>query len=79
MDLIWITKAEYLSDYKVSLVFNDGVEGVADLKDSLNGKVFEPLKDKEYFKTFNKNSWTIEWNCNADFAPEYLYKLVRQK
>ncbi len=78
MDLIWVIQAEYLSDYKIQLVFNDGFKGVADLKDSLKGGVFEPLKDKEYFKKFKKNSWTIEWESKADFAPEYLYKLAQQ-
>ncbi len=37
MDLIWITQAEYLSDYKIQLVFNNGFKGIADLKDSLEG------------------------------------------
>ncbi len=78
MDLIWITKAEYLSDYKIKLLFNNGFQGIADLKDSLKGVLFEPLKDKEYFKNFNKNAWTIEWSCNVDFAPEYLYELAQK-
>lgn len=76
MHLIWITDAEYLSDYKIKLLFNDGVQGVVDLKDSLDAKIFEPLKNKDYFKAFNRNSWTIEWPCEVDFAPEYLYKLL---
>ncbi len=79
MDLIWITQAKYLSDYKIQLVFNNGFKGIVDLKDSLKGSLFEPLKNKEYFKTFKKNAWTIEWNCNADFAPEYLYRLAQQE
>ncbi len=66
MALIWVTQAEYISDYKIQLVFNDGVEGVVDLKNSLQGQVFAPLKDKEYFKKFTKNDWTIEWACKAD-------------
>ncbi len=77
MDLIWVTQAKYLSDYKIQLVFNDGFKGIVDLKDSLKGEVFEPLKNKEYFKNFKINSWTIEWE-KADFAPEYLYKLAKQ-
>lgn len=76
MNLIWITEAKYLSDYKISLVFNDGHKGIADLKNSLEGQIFMPLKNKDYFKKFTVNSWTIEWDCKADFSPEYLYELV---
>ncbi len=78
MELIWITKAEYLSDYKINLVFNNGFQGVVDLENSLENKLFAPLRDKAYFKTFKKNAWTIEWNCNVDFAPEYLYELAKK-
>ncbi len=76
MDLIWITHAKYLSDYKIHLIFNNGYEGTVDLKDSIKEPLFKPLQNKDYFKTFSQNSWTIEWNCNLDFAPEYLYKLA---
>ena len=32
-----VTKAEYLSDYKIKLWFNDGVVKIVDLHDKLNG------------------------------------------
>jgi hypothetical protein len=34
------------------LRFADGVEGEVDLSRELEGEVFEPLKDEEYFKSF---------------------------
>ena len=79
MNLIWVTEAKYVSGYKIKLIFNDGVKAVVDLKDSIKGKIFHPLKDIEYFKKFKQNKWTIEWDCEADFAPEYLYKLATGK
>ena len=79
MDLIWVTDAKYVSGYKIKLIFNNGVQAIVDLKDSIKGKVFQPLKDIEYFKKFKKNKWTIEWDCEADFAPEYLYELATEK
>jgi len=79
MDLLWITKAEYVSDFKIKLSFNNGFIGIVNLKDSLNAKIFQPLRDKKYFKTFKQNSWTIEWDCNVDFAPEYLYNLANNQ
>ena len=76
MELIWVTEAKYLSDYKINVSFNNGEKGVVDLKDSIKGEIFAPLNNINYFKQFKKNSWTIEWDCKADFAPEYLYKLL---
>ena len=76
MDLIWVIEAEYISDYKINFLFNDGIKGIVNLKNSIEGNVFKPLKNIEYFKNFKQNKWTIEWDCKADFAPEYLYKLA---
>lgn len=70
-----IIKAKYLNDYKVLLDFNDGVSKTVDLKNELVGKIFQPLKDKNYFKTFSIKFNTIEWENGADFAPEYLYQI----
>lgn len=69
-----VTKAEYLTDYKLRLEFNEGTVMSVDLESELVGKVFEPLKDKDYFKAFSIKYNTIEWENGADFAPEFLYE-----
>jgi len=76
--LLKVTNAKYLNDYKIELLFNDGLKGIVDLKDSIKGLVFKPLKNIDYFKKFSLNRWTIEWDCDADFAPEYLHKLTKK-
>ena len=70
-----ITKAKYISDYKIEVVFNDGRRGVADLKCILKGTVFEPLKEKTIFAQFEIDSEhkTIVWPNGADIAPEFVY------
>ena len=70
-----ITSAKYLGDYKINLVFNNGVSKTVDFFDKLSGRVFEPLKDKSYFQSFTIKFNTIEWSNGADFAPEYLYEI----
>jgi len=70
---VW--NAEYIGDYRISLVFNNGESKIVDLSDKLIGKVFEPLKDKKFFRTFSIKFNTIEWSNGADFAPEYLYEI----
>ncbi len=70
-----IVKAEYIDGYKVRLWFNNGETKVVDLLSSLNGPIFQPLKDIALFKRFSIKYNTIEWENGADFAPEYLYSL----
>ena len=72
---IEIIKAEYLDNYRIKLWFNDGKVKIVDLADSLNGLVFEPLRELEFFKNFTIKFNTIEWENGADFAPEYLYEI----
>ena len=72
---IEVLDAKYLGDYKISLIFNTGESKIVDLSEELNGKVFEPLKDKAYFQSFMIKYNTIEWSNGADFAPEFLLEL----
>lgn len=76
MKAIWITEAVYKDGFKIFLKFNDGVSGIVDLKDKLKGQIFEPLKDKTFFRNFKVNTWTLEWPNGADLAPEFLYELI---
>jgi hypothetical protein len=59
---IEVKEAKYLGDYKISLIFNTGESKIVDLSEQLNGKVFEPLKDKSYFQSFKIKYNTIEWS-----------------
>ena len=78
MSLLWITKAEYINDFKLNIQFNNDEKGVVDLENKLDKKIFEPLKDKSFFKNFKLNNWTIEWENGADFSPEFLYEIVQK-
>ncbi len=71
-----LRNAEYLRDYKIRVMFDDGKEGVIDLEHELWGEVFEPLKDIRVFQRFRLDSEleTIVWPNGADLAPEYLYE-----
>ena len=69
-----VNKAEYLEEYKIRLWFNNGMIRDVDLSDSLNGEIFKPLLDKDYFKNFTIHFNTIEWENGADFASEYLFE-----
>jgi hypothetical protein len=75
----WVIRnARYVEDYKVELWFADGLHAIVDLESELYGRMFEPLKDIEYFKQvkFSDDLGTIFWPNEADIAPETLYELA---
>ena len=73
---VTIVSAVYKHDYTLHLVFNDGVAADVDLSSFLDGSVFEPLRDTEYFKKFFLDGWTVTWPNGADIAPETLHELA---
>lgn len=72
MRFLHVEDARHIENYSVRLEFNDGTHGIVDLSDSLDGPVFEPLKNLDYFKRFRLEGHTLAWENGADFAPEYL-------
>lgn len=76
--IVHVTTARYLTEYQFEVTFNDGRTGIADLSESLNGPVFEPLRDTAFFArgTLDPEIGTIAWPNGADMAPEYFYYLA---
>lgn len=73
--MIRVVAAKVLSGCIVRVTFSDGAEGDIDLTGELEGPIFEPLRDPEYFRQLevNPDIHTIVWPNGADFAPEFLY------
>lgn len=69
-----VIRAEYRGGYRIHLTFNDNSEGTVDFWQWLEGPVFEPLKDTEYFRCFFIDGRTVAWPNGADIAPEILYE-----
>lgn len=74
-----LVEARYVREFTIWLRFNDGVEGEVDLRDELDGPIFEPLRDPDVFRSFQLHPelHTVTWPNGADFAPEFLHDLVR--
>jgi len=64
-----------MSDYKVWVKFDDGVEGIADLSGLVGKGVFAKWTDKEYFNSVfvDNESHTIAWPGGIDICPDSLY------
>ena len=72
MRYLHVKDARHIENYRVRLEFNDGTHGLVDLSDSLDGKVFESLKNLDCFKMFRLQGNKLAWENGADFAPECL-------
>jgi hypothetical protein len=74
-----VMEARYVTGYTVWLRFRDGTVGAIDLSSILEGEVFEPLRDVEFFRRFRISSLgsTLEWPNGADLAPEFLHDGVK--
>lgn len=70
-----VTKAKLLDGYRIKVCFDDGREGIADIREALEGPMFESLKDPDVFRKFrvDEELQTITWPNGADLAPEYIY------
>jgi hypothetical protein len=68
-----VIRAEYRGGYRIRLTFNDNVQKTVDFLGWLDGPVFEPLKDPDYFCRFFVDGGTVTWPNGADIAPETLY------
>ena len=69
-----VIHAEYCGRYRIHVTFNDNSEKTIDFRPWLDGPVFEPLKDRDYFRRFFLEGGTVAWPNGADIAPETLYE-----
>ena len=59
---------------KINLKGEHGVEKLFDFSGELTKGICRKLKDLDYFKRFTIDPFTIDWNNEIGFAPEYLYE-----
>ncbi len=76
-----ITDAQYDSEYRIQLKFEDGSRGTVDLSGYIKpDTVFEVLSDKHYFENFRIEYGTLVWgDGEVDIAPETLYERATGK
>lgn len=80
MECVYLKEAKYVKDHTVSLTFNDGRTGIADLKDIVyKYEIAKPLRDPAEFANFHLDSWpTLAWDCGFDISPEALHEKCEQ-
>lgn len=79
--ILRILEAKLCGPYSLWLRFSDGTSKCVDVSPLLQGPVFEPLREPDFFAQVELDPvcGTVVWPNGADFAPEALYELAAQK
>lgn len=68
-----VSKAEYISNHRLKLVFKNGEEGVFDFSKYLQYPVYQPLQDETFSKNVKVFNGVVCWDDTIDFDPDRLY------
>ena len=71
--ILTVTAAVYVSDNTLRITFSNGEERLLDFTPLMQEGICRKLQDKNYFKSFTLDPFTIDWNNEVGFAPECLY------
>ena len=77
--MIGITKVSLQGDYTIYVEFNNGQNGIINLKNELENdhrEIIRELLDLEKFNTVKIWHRTLSWDNGVDFAPEYLFEQI---
>ena len=71
--ILKVTDAKYVRDYILALTFNTGEVKGFDFSTVYDEGICTKLKDLSYFKRFKLDPFSVDWNNEIGFAPEFLY------
>jgi len=75
---MWLGSAEYISDYKIKVVFEDGLERAINLKQFLTdtkNPLIKKFLDIEKFQKFHVEYGALCWEENDfDLSPDAIYR-----
>ena len=70
--ILKITDARYVHDYILRLTFNNGEVKFCDFLPFAQKGICRKLQNMEYFRNFRLDPFTVDWNDEIGFAPEFL-------
>jgi len=78
-EILTIVKATYAGDYSIVAEFSNGETRIIDFSELVaSGKgMCKKLADKQYFSHFTLDPFTIDWNNEIGFEPEFLYSMSK--
>lgn len=72
--ILTVIAAEYAGGYTLRLKFSNGEEKEYDFSKEYDRGICCKLRDPEYFRNFTLDPFTVDWNNEIAFAPEYLFQ-----
>lgn len=63
-----------MHNYVLQLEFNNGESRLFDFSTVYDKGICRKLKDMAYFRNFTLDPYTVDWNNEIGFAPEFLYE-----
>ena len=76
--ILKVIDATYVEGYTLRLTFNTGDVRLCDFTPMMQKGVCKKLQDIDYFQSFKLDPFSIDWNNEIGFAPEYLYQQSRE-
>lgn len=80
--MLRVKKVEYLKDYKLKIVFNNGKTKIVDFESWVfeENVYLKPLRNIEYFKKvcMDDSNYSICWPNGADFCPDVLFEAGKE-
>lgn len=70
-----VTAFEFIGDYTLKIMFDDGTTQIVDLEPVLFGEMLGPLRDPDIFRQvrLDPEIRTLVWPNGADFDPYVLH------
>lgn len=76
--ILKIIDASYVQDYILRLTFNNGEIKLCDFLPLAQKGICRKLQNIEYFRNFRLDPFTVDWNNEIGFAPEFLLQHSQQ-
>ena len=77
--LLKIIAATYLHDMMLELKFSNGAVRICNFAPLSEKGICQKLKDHDFFLSFKLDPYTVDWNNEIGFAPEFLYEISTPK
>ena len=68
-----VQEVKYISDYTISIKFEDGVNGTIQLNDLVQKGIFKVLQDKSEFAKVYTNGCSIAWSNELEIDANTIY------
>ncbi len=74
-----VQEVKYVSDYTISIKFDDGVSGTIQLNDLVEKGIFKVLQDKAKFAKVYTNGYSVAWSDELEIDATAIYLVITGK